>query len=831
MESKARFAKQYDPANPRRAKNLDELAWAPLQAAVTSYHELGHSRSQIIQLLEDRHGFSVSPAQLNKQMAQWKRRLKKKDKVSSRTDLVPASIPSNHDSLEHGVEYHHGEGRHQVADNPPLGLEPISGFAASQPEPVDTFPRSSSSASHLYPKANSRHESQRPGATAHLSSSTPEKSSSPSSASHEGSITGNDPSPIPDVSIEWPKDRQDLPSLFELIEKVTEYQPGPDATIIWTNYEPPILPPTACGTHDIDSQWHTTLEFWLRMGNIADALTAAGCLSSAFDLHHICFVQIFTHVKKCGQQIPLSSDLHVSPETQQDAPTRNLFCAAALKSPVLQLLVKAAIGIARSSYPEQAELTRSVLDATLCITNEVESLTTIRFLTALFNCYRQICKLGWWFADTRLFEQITAVGPHRNSIEPNHDSWKLKSLRVIHPTIQNREYLVFISWMSCHSQSSSEHIDHLPSVFGLPTPCTALVADLHSARSPYVCDPGLCSPIENAVITFLDQSYAIISEASPVLERYTKFLPHATEQLENAQFILFWFLTWKRGLLDVNTNQAQCDTDFRPTVFPETAYHPSNLEACYVLCRLISKLFREEFAGEPWWGLMDPAWAPILLSLYALSAIDKIRQSPYVFLHQYLSRVLNPQFYVGYTTNDYKQVHSTILAPPFVVSKVKATLNLHELNQSGDDIDELDVSHLQSRMEMPSTAAVRFELADAESKTNKASHVDPTGINNGRPKRSDLMLPPPRPISPPTGSVITSSSGLSDDTKSFRRLARRINMPGGALAWPPPDHRRDQNPLLPSPRDILEDVIGMPREPPAWGMFFGLKDQFSTIWD
>lgn len=54
------FSKRYDPARPRRAKNLDDTDWNPLKAAVIEYHLQGVTRAQIIKLLATHHNFDAS---------------------------------------------------------------------------------------------------------------------------------------------------------------------------------------------------------------------------------------------------------------------------------------------------------------------------------------------------------------------------------------------------------------------------------------------------------------------------------------------------------------------------------------------------------------------------------------------------------------------------------------------------------------------------------------------------------------------------------------------------------------------------------------------------
>ncbi|KAJ9603714.1 hypothetical protein H2200_011900 [Cladophialophora chaetospira] len=82
MEHKQSSVRQYDPAKPRRAKNLRDRDWEPMKATITEGHELGHTRTQILQSLEKRHKFFASPAQLNKQMARWGLRVKGKGRAA-----------------------------------------------------------------------------------------------------------------------------------------------------------------------------------------------------------------------------------------------------------------------------------------------------------------------------------------------------------------------------------------------------------------------------------------------------------------------------------------------------------------------------------------------------------------------------------------------------------------------------------------------------------------------------------------------------------------------------------------------------------------------------
>ncbi|OQV10943.1 hypothetical protein CLAIMM_14860 [Cladophialophora immunda] len=762
-------------------------------------------------------------------MGRWGLFTRKKGLSSSRTDLASAYVPSNHDLPDHASIYHRKGTTHNFAEVPLPSFGSISTLATPQANPDNTLSRSSSSDGHLCSEVDPCYTSQRPSATTHLANPgsstcpTPIRASSPGSASRESSTTANYSSPITDLSNERLSDGEDL-SLLELVQKITEYHPCTDATEIWMTSKRTILQPTAFEIHDAESrQWCTSLEFWQSMGNVADALAAAGHFSSAFDLHYICLVEILGSAMSHARQISLPDDL-VHPETEQDALTQNLFHVVANKGPVLQLLVKAAIGIARScSGLDHAKLACSALDAVLRITGEIESLGTFRFLATLFDCYEyEMGEAGWGCRGARPFERITTLELEPwHSAESNPYSWKTEWRKVIHPTIQHREYLTFFSRMSCYTQPSWRHVTPLPSVFGLPTPSADLVTVLHSTCYPYICNPDPVvqdNPLRSfppeytsGFTAFLDQCHTMIIADLATLDSYTKVESLTDQGLEDATFTLFWFLVCRKGLLELDSKQPECATDFRPAPFPQTAYHSANLDACFILCRLLSSLFARE-SGPPNSFLIGPN----SLSSFAAEAMYQIRQSPHEFLNRYLRQVLNLRPLVDSSSlspqpaTEHKHVQSTILAPPFDAWKFKAPPTRHEPNQPGDDMNVPPLTFRASLNRQNGTlvATSRFESTAPDRKT-KSTHPDSTGINNGSLVKSPMRMPPPPRPAP---SVITTSSGLSEDTKAFRKLARRVNDPG-ALGCHAPDDKSDQHGFEPSWdcedfTDILAGITG-----------------------
>src|ERR1700753_3167667 len=79
---------------------------------------------------------------------------------------------------------------------------------------------------------------------------------------------------------------------------IMRYQPGPQATMIWAVSESRLITNTECECGNADPESPCKVwKLWDRMSNIAEALAGAEHFGAAFDLHHLCFIQIFTNAE------------------------------------------------------------------------------------------------------------------------------------------------------------------------------------------------------------------------------------------------------------------------------------------------------------------------------------------------------------------------------------------------------------------------------------------------------------------------------------------------------------------------------------------------------
>lgn len=187
-----------------------------------------------------------------------------------------------------------------------------------------------------------------------------------------------------------------------------------------------------------DGSYHNIWAFWETMSNTADALATATYLQDAFDLHHTCFMQIFSDT---GQRL-----LHWEPLAENDGQNirdRKTSRVIAGTTPVLQLLVRAAVGVARScTTSDKSELARIMLDAALSVVRQTKYATRVRALAILFDLYKNT---------------LLEVWPGQNNPTPSPSTPKSARLEqeyslddlhwFVHPAIINREFLFLSTYL------------------------------------------------------------------------------------------------------------------------------------------------------------------------------------------------------------------------------------------------------------------------------------------------------------------------------------------------------------------------------------------------
>jgi hypothetical protein len=206
--------------------------------------------------------------------------------------------------------------------------------------------------------------------------------------------------------------------------------------------------------------------FWEKMVNAADALGTARYLDNAFDLHYVCFVEIFTDT---GRRLShWDSPTQVAGQLSQDQMASKVIAGTPV---LLQLLTRAVIGAARScTTPANSKLARVMLDAAHCVLRQMKSATRVRALLILFDVYRNTLIELWHGQNTPDTpkpldrDNASPVSPKSSRLDQEFSLDDL--VWSIHPAILNREYLVVSthllnlsryrrSWLSLPARSTA----------------------------------------------------------------------------------------------------------------------------------------------------------------------------------------------------------------------------------------------------------------------------------------------------------------------------------------------------------------------------------------
>ena len=290
------------------------------------------------------------------------------------------------------------------------------------------------------------------GSTSQTSTS-PDNASIVESAGFERSKRASNSTFATDPSLAGSGKSKKLEPLHDAVETIRMYQPSQEATNIWTTS---FSGYTADLTKESEQPQHRSncdlWAFWDKMGNLADALVAAKYLNDAFDLNCICFKEIFTDT---GQRLQ-----HWEPTTEIKKQRIRYQKTSKIISgtpPILQLLVKAAIGAARScTTSADSRLATTMLDAALFIVKRTKFPKRVRTLAILFEVYKRTLAEVWH--DAHLPMSSGSCNNMQASARPfpSDEEYSLNDLPwFIHPSILHREYFFLSTYLLQHGHETS----------------------------------------------------------------------------------------------------------------------------------------------------------------------------------------------------------------------------------------------------------------------------------------------------------------------------------------------------------------------------------------
>ena len=199
------------------------------------------------------------------------------------------------------------------------------------------------------------------------------------------------------------------------------------------------------------------------MTSTADALATSEYLASAFDLHYICFLEIFNDT---GQS--LSHWESVSADNRQHDRDRKTSRVIAGTPPVLKLLIRSSIGAARScTTASHGKLARVMLDATHSVLRQTKHPNRVRALLILLDIYRNTLMELWheqYAPSSQNCYRTSPVSPKSSRLDQEYCLDDL--VCYLHPAILNREYFLLSthllnlvryqnSWLSLPARSTA----------------------------------------------------------------------------------------------------------------------------------------------------------------------------------------------------------------------------------------------------------------------------------------------------------------------------------------------------------------------------------------
>ena len=275
--------------------------------------------------------------------------------------------------------------------------------------------------------------------------------------SSQGSTAAVNPSSLGSPSLERPASRstaatehsqvlidaskvKKLGPLHEHLQTIRKYTPSQEAAVIWAETASELNVAGATGDETLTAgPDHGSWTLWERMANVGDALTSARYLNEAFNIHYLCFVDIFHDTaQRLFLWKPASSD---AAREDEDRKTSKVIVGS---PPVLQLLIRTAIGAARScTTAVHGKLARVMIDAAHSVLRHTKYPNRNKALLILFDIYRTTMVDLWSDQSNPTPQDQYGTSPIPPKSSRLNQEYSLDDLLLhVHPAIINREYLV-----------------------------------------------------------------------------------------------------------------------------------------------------------------------------------------------------------------------------------------------------------------------------------------------------------------------------------------------------------------------------------------------------
>ncbi|EXJ60142.1 hypothetical protein A1O7_04294 [Cladophialophora yegresii CBS 114405] len=456
------------------------------------------------------------------------------------------------------------------------------------------------------------------------------------------STTTTEPVPID------PSKLKKLGPLHEHLEIIRQYTPGQVARDIWTASALQFGDNGLLANENVDAgEYSSSWTFWEKMANTADALGTARYLNNAFDLHYLCFVEIFTDT---GRRL---SHWDTTPEDagqmDQDQKASKVMASTPL---LLQLLTRAVIGAARScTTSADSKLARVMLDAAHCVFRQLKYATRVRALLILFDVYRNTLIDLWHGQDTSGTpkphdrDSASPVSPKSSRLDQEYSLDDL--VWCIHPAIFNREYFVVSthllnlsryhrSWLSLPARSTAWEKPVAEFVRNLAIPSKTsqawvrLVHEHESFEPPNFLDAYIQEAkaflqwCTNAVFegqTVLNGAFTDQSPSSHVVSR---------DSLNDARLTLYWFFVYRRKTLDTQPVRPSHSSANSLPSFPHSDNAHTTFDAFWVLSSFIFGFCGPEALLTSLGSISD----------YTLTKLNRMFKWPHGFVWHYLQQTI-----------------------------------------------------------------------------------------------------------------------------------------------------------------------------------------------
>ncbi|ETI25032.1 hypothetical protein G647_04402 [Cladophialophora carrionii CBS 160.54] len=456
------------------------------------------------------------------------------------------------------------------------------------------------------------------------------------------------PTPATEPSPTDPSKLKKLGPLHEHLETIRKYTPGQVARDIWTASALKFGDDGVVTNDNVDAGEHNnSWTFWEKMVNTADALGTARYLNNAFDLHYLCFVEIFTDT---GRRL---SHWDATPEDagqlDQDQKASKVMASTPL---LLQLLTRAVIGAARScTTSADSKLARVMLDAAHCVFRQLKYATRVRAPLILFDVYRNTLIDLWHWQNTpdtpKPHDRDSAlpVSPKSTRLDQEYSLDDL--VWSIHPAILNREYFVVSthlltlsryhqSWLSLPARSTAweKPLAEFVRNLAIPSKTSQAWVRLLQEHEPPEPPDFLDAYIKEAK-AFLQWCTNAVFEGQTILNGAFADQPPSShvvsrDSLNDARLTLYWFFVSQRKALEIQPARPSHSVATSLPMFPHSDNAHTTLDAFWVLSSFIFCFCSPEALPTSLRSLSD----------YTLTKLNHMVKWPYGFVWHYLQQTI-----------------------------------------------------------------------------------------------------------------------------------------------------------------------------------------------